>query len=559
MLGSSDEGEADAGSQFLFAFLTKLTTLPFTILAVWIGAFQDFLILAGKSFANLLRRPHYWSDVFIQMDVIGVGSLPIVILTGFFSGAIIALQMARALNMYGASSEVGSIVSLTLVRELGPVLTALMVAGRNASGIASELGSMKVTEQIDAMRALGTDPLQKLVTPRLIAGAVMIPGFDRYCRRNRLVWRLCRGCSAAQNYYWRRVLDHIVAGISDERSSPRLVEASYFRHHRCISWMFLRTANHWRNPGCRTRNHGSGCLGLHVDLFCYVSDRQNLCQPVRRCMADEPLLNLENVSLRYGGKWALKNVSLKLTAGETRIIFGEAGSGKTSLLKAVVGLIEVDEGRVELFGKDVRSLKEKDLFALRSCAGFLFQEGGLFDSMTVGENVEYPLVNRVVSNGHAQTGENPEEKVREALRFVELDQTIDKFPAELSGGMRRRVGIARATVTEPPLVLYDSPTAGLDPITANTIMSLVAKERDVRNSAALIVTHRYQDGEIMADFQYDAEQQELIGMDTCKDERKRRRTKFIVMKNGEIVFFGTRDELEKSSDAYVKRFVRHEE
>ena len=226
------------------------------------------------------------------------------------------------------------------------------------------------------------------------------------------------------------------------------------------------------------------------------------------------------------------------------------GSGKTALLKAVVGLIEVDDGKIQLFGKDVRGAKERDMFAVRSSAGFLFQEGGLFDSLTVGENVEYPLVNQVRSNGKAPTSTEAEEKVREALRFVELEQTFNKFPAELSGGMRRRVGIARATVTEPPLVLYD-------PITANTIMALVAKERDVRNSASLIVTHRYQDGEIMSDFQYDPETQELVTMDSCKDERKRRRTRFIVMKGGEIVFFGTREELEKSEDSYVKRFVRH--
>jgi len=144
-------------------------------LTSWIGSFQEFLFLAGRSFLNIFRRPHYYNDVVIQMDLIGFGSIPIVLLTGFFSGAIIALQMARALNTYGASSEVGSIVSLTLVRELGPVLTALLVAGRNASGIASELGSMKVTEQIDAMRALGTDPVQKLVTPRLTATAIMLP------------------------------------------------------------------------------------------------------------------------------------------------------------------------------------------------------------------------------------------------------------------------------------------------------------------------------------------------------------------------------------------------
>lgn len=140
-----------------------------------VAAFQDFYILVGRALVNVFRSPHYADDIIIQMDIIGVGSLPIVVLTGFFSGVVITMQMSRALNQYGAVGQVGQIVAITLVRELGPVLTALLVAGRNASGIASELGSMKVTEQIDAMRALGTDPIQKLVTPRMIATAVMLP------------------------------------------------------------------------------------------------------------------------------------------------------------------------------------------------------------------------------------------------------------------------------------------------------------------------------------------------------------------------------------------------
>ena len=138
-------------------------------------AVQEFFLLAGRAFRNIGRRPHYGDDIALQMDTIGVGSLQIVTITGFFSGAVMALQMYRALAAYGQTGKTGSLVSITLVRELGPVLTALMVAGRNASGIASELGSMKVTEQIDAMRALGTDPVQKLVTPRLIATAFMLP------------------------------------------------------------------------------------------------------------------------------------------------------------------------------------------------------------------------------------------------------------------------------------------------------------------------------------------------------------------------------------------------
>lgn len=137
--------------------------------------FQEFIYLSGRAVRNVLRTPHYTDDIILQMDAIGFGSLPIVALTGFFSGAVMGLQMSRALNQYGATGQIGQIVAITLVRELGPVLSSLLVAGRNASGIASELGSMKVTEQIDAMRALGTDPSQKLVTPRLIATAATLP------------------------------------------------------------------------------------------------------------------------------------------------------------------------------------------------------------------------------------------------------------------------------------------------------------------------------------------------------------------------------------------------
>jgi len=138
-------------------------------------AVQDFFVLTGSALRNIFRAPHYGDDIALQMDNIGVGSMPVVVLTGFFSGAVMTLQMAQALSAYGQIGKTGTLVSVTLAREMGPVLTAIMVAGRNSSGIASELGSMKVTEQIDAMRALGTDPVQKLVTPRLIATCSMLP------------------------------------------------------------------------------------------------------------------------------------------------------------------------------------------------------------------------------------------------------------------------------------------------------------------------------------------------------------------------------------------------
>jgi phospholipid/cholesterol/gamma-HCH transport system ATP-binding protein len=261
--------------------------------------------------------------------------------------------------------------------------------------------------------------------------------------------------------------------------------------------------------------------------------------------------------VRFDEVVAVNDVSFKLQSGETRVILGAAGSGKTTVLKAAIGLVKADSGHIYLFGKDITQLNEHQLYDLRSRVGVLFQEGGLFDSITVADNVAYPLVNR---GDNAPPRDQLDKKVVDALRFVELEHTLDKLPSELSGGMRRRVGIARAVVTDPPLVLYDSPTAGLDPITANTIMALVAKERDSQNTANLIVTHRYQDGQLMANFRYNPQSGSLEPLSKNGAGGKNGSgTVFMVMNEGRLVFEGSQAELEASQDRYVSKFVLRRE
>ncbi len=270
--------------------------------------------------------------------------------------------------------------------------------------------------------------------------------------------------------------------------------------------------------------------------------------------ATSEVLRFKDVSLHFDGTPALDHVSFAMNAGETRVVFGAAGSGKTMMLKTAVGLEKPDSGRVILFGEDVTDFKESALFQIRAKVGILFQEGGLFDSMTIAENVAYPLLNQQARrNGDGPLSEaDIDARVQQTLNFVELGTTLQKYPSEVSGGMRRRVGIARAVVTEPPLVLYDSPTAGLDPITANLIIHLLIKERDSRNTAAILVTHRYQDGHLMANFRYnpDSGQIEPAAADVVK-------TRFFVMNEGRLVFEGSETELRASNDVYVRKFVKY--
>lgn len=270
--------------------------------------------------------------------------------------------------------------------------------------------------------------------------------------------------------------------------------------------------------------------------------------------AARPILRFEHVTVKFEEEMALNDVSFEASPGESRVILGAAGSGKTVLLKTALGLVRPDAGRVLLFGEDISQMPERKLFDMRSRVGMLFQESALFDSMTIEENVAYPLQNIKSINC-------PEEdvlpRVKEALSFVELSATLEKFPSELSGGMRRRAAIARAVVTQPPLILYDSPTAGLDPITAHTIIALLIKERDLSKTTTLMVTHRYQDGNLMANFRYNSEQARLDPI--TNGTRPEIRTTFMVMREGRLIFEGTQDELEASQDHYISKFYKQRE
>jgi phospholipid/cholesterol/gamma-HCH transport system ATP-binding protein len=273
----------------------------------------------------------------------------------------------------------------------------------------------------------------------------------------------------------------------------------------------------------------------------------------------ESMLRFEGVSVRFDTTEALKEVSFDVREGETRIILGAAGSGKTVLLKTSIGLERASSGKISLFGIEIQNRREQELFEVRRQVGILFQEGALFDSMTIERNVAFPLLmrRRLEQAEHSKNGnkdqdqQNIRTRVKEALEFVELGQTLKLYPSELSGGMRRRAAIARAVVAQPPLLLYDSPTAGLDPITAHTIMALIIKERDLDNTTALVVTHRYQDGNLVANFRYNPDNGQLE-----PSEDATRRTIFMVLREGRLVFEGLQEELEAFRDEYVQKFVK---
>ena len=262
-----------------------------------------------------------------------------------------------------------------------------------------------------------------------------------------------------------------------------------------------------------------------------------------------PLVVFEGVTIGFEGRTVLDNISFTVEPGEQRVIFGPAGTGKSVLLKLVNGLLRPDSGSIKVFGESIERMREVDLFKLRARIGMVFQESALFDSLTVEDNVAYRLHEDGVDPTEAHT------RAIEALKFSALEHAEAKFPSELSGGMRRRASIARAIVTGPDLILYDSPTGGLDPITSTTIIELIVKQRDISHTTSLLITHRLQDAFTLATHRFDSETNRMEVMEKTTNDGIDPRTKFLILNEGKVVFDGTTQELVSSRDPWLRQYL----
>lgn len=268
-----------------------------------------------------------------------------------------------------------------------------------------------------------------------------------------------------------------------------------------------------------------------------------------------PVVSFTNVKIGFDEGDVLRGVSFEVMPRETLVLLGETGTGKTLTLKLAAGLLRPNQGKIEVLGQEVSSMREQELLTYRRKVGFVFQEGALFDSMTVADNVAYRLREDQLDEDEVES------RVQESLRFVELEHTGDMLPSELSGGMRRRVSIARTLATRPPIVLYDSPTAGLDPVTAQTIITLILQLRDVFGVTAIMATHRLQDGFGLARFHFDPESKrvERLPADesgvTAGAKSDEPATRFMVYRDGRVYFEGKPEELAESKDAYLQKFL----
>jgi phospholipid/cholesterol/gamma-HCH transport system ATP-binding protein len=277
--------------------------------------------------------------------------------------------------------------------------------------------------------------------------------------------------------------------------------------------------------------------------------------PAPQASETSAVVTFENVRLGFDEGDILRGVSFAVMPRETLVLLGETGTGKTLTLKLAAGLLRPTQGTIEVLGQEVSSMSERELLPYRRQVGFIFQEGALFDSLSVAENVAYQLREDRLGE------EEIEQRVRESLRFVELEHTGDMLPSELSGGMRRRVSIARALAARPPIVFYDSPTAGLDPITAQTIITLLLRLRDVFGVTAMLATHRLQDGFALANFRFDPESKRVVRLTeaesavSARGGSRERATRFVVYREGRVYFEGAPEELAETKDAYLQRFL----
>lgn len=287
-----------------------------------------------------------------------------------------------------------------------------------------------------------------------------------------------------------------------------------------------------------------------IEQFSYESSEDGLTGRAEDESRLIPAIEFRDVDLAFDDQVILDNVSFKVRRGETKIVLGGSGSGKSTIINLVLGLLKPDGGEILIDGENITDFDDQEMMRIRKKIGMVFQEGALFDSLSVYENVAYRLIEENVD------ADEVDHEVKRMLSFVDLDDAIDKMPAELSGGMRRRVGIARALVGNPTIVLFDEPTAGLDPPTARTICELAIKLRDLEDVSSIFVTHEMNNLDYLTSEYANLDEKGVVhyveeGSTLCLLN-----TEVMMLRRGSIIFSGRDEQLRTCDDPYIYRFIR---
>ena len=466
------------------------------------------------------------APIFRQMVFIGVRAAPMVALTAFSVGVTLAMQAAHSLETLGAEMYIPDLVMLTLLREMGPVLIAVIVIGRSGSAVAAEIGTMKVSEEIEALEVMAINPVQFLVVPRFLAMMVMLPALTIFGNYIGILggWAVCVFALDfnTAGYILRALESAETLGFvfgNDQERSLRLAH-----HHdlvqrgaNCRRWRRRRRAGYHDSSGAifaRNVNHERGAHGRF--LF-------------RRMKAnDKPMIEVDRLVRKFGDRTVLNDISFNVHRRDTLVIMGGSGCGKSTLLRHMIGSMQPTSGTVKLFGEEVTGMKEREILRIRLRFGMLFQSGALLASLTVGENVALPLLQHT-----DKSVDEIEEIVEQKLQMVGLTGFEDLRPDEISGGMKKRVGLARALALDPELLFSDEPTSGLDPIMTAVVDELTMKLTRGKGMTAVVVSHDMTSAFRIA-------------------------TRMIMLGHGGIVAQGTPDEIRASSNPEVQQFINGE-
>ena len=479
----------------------------------------DYGLTLGEILGYIVRGKIDIGETLSQMEMGGVRSLPIVSLSASFIGMAVSVQFAREIiGRFGAGNLIGGFVSIAMLRELAPVFVAIVITGNIGAAVTAEIGTMKVTDQVDAMKVFRIQPLQYLVVPRLVAMAIVGPILTIYgaflsILSGQLFTEVLLHVPA--ELFWNSVRE--TASLTD--ITNMVIKSFVFSIAIALIASLNGLATRGSSGGCRSTNHQDCDLvpfgDFYAQLFPHLPILPNFGGlmptniPLENATTPSPLIALQDIHLSYQSTKVLNGISLEVWPDEVVAIVGPSGTGKSTLLKIITGLLTPDSGDVVLQTNNI---------------GLAFQDGALFSSLSVAENISI-----VLERTTDLSVEDIDQRIQESLELVGLSDAREKFPNELSGGMQKRVGIARALAIEPDIMLYDEPSAGLDPILAHKLEDDLRRINRKRKLGSVLVTHELPTIQNLAD-------------------------RVVMLYHGRIVYTGSKDDFMTTGEPYALQF-----